>query len=148
MAEGRDDVKKLQTIADRTSDVRPSDDFTDAALDRVTMSSFERIAEATGELAPTGDFVEALMKRVSAEDDPFASIAHRTAFIRPTNDFTDVVMEAIAAPEQSWGDSMMKTARPSLFLAALAAAASIAFSWYTERTVDADLLVQSAEVAE
>lgn len=148
MAEGGDDVKKLQVIADRTSDVRPSDEFTDATLERVTLSELDRIKMATSEVEPTGDLVEAVMKKVAAEEDPFASIAQRTAHIRPTDDLTDAVMADITSASQGWSDSMMRTARPSLFFAAVAAAASIAFSWYTERSVEVDVLVQSSEVAE
>ena len=79
--------------------------------------------------------------------DPFAAIAHKTAHIRPTDDLTDAVMLAVAEPANAWGDSVMRAARPSLFFASIAAAAAIALSWYTERSIQVDTLVQ-AEVAE
>lgn len=157
MADGRDSQHKLQEIAEATGDLRPTDDFTRATLERVLAAEAPEgllvsLGEATRELAPADPFTDAVMARIGAlapssstsGADPFAALAAATAHLRPADTFTDAVMAEVA-PQAGLSDGILRAARPTLFVAAFAAAACLLVSWVAERDYDDVSMAASIE---
>ncbi|NUP05535.1 MAG: hypothetical protein HOW73_05695 [Polyangiaceae bacterium] len=167
MAEGRDENRRLSVIADRTSDIRPSDEFPEATMERLLLTELTRAGVETSGIEVEPSFTDALMARIasvdasqaaSGSDEDAASvlrgIAERTQAIRVQDGFSDAVMVAVRqAPRRANNgrsllpEGLMRTAPHTLLFASLAAAACLLLSWYTQREVDADI-VSSADVAE
>ncbi|MBK8941605.1 MAG: hypothetical protein IPM79_29375 [Polyangiaceae bacterium] len=160
MGKGQEVDDKLGAIAAATEDLRPSDELTRATLDRVLAaepveSSLLQLGDATRAIAPADTFTDAVMARILGSvadapvgDDAFASIAARTAHLRPQDGFTDAIMAEVA-PGGTLSDGILRSARPSLLVAAFAAAACLVVSWLAERDyAQESMAVTAAEVSE
>jgi hypothetical protein len=145
MDEDRESKEKLAAIGVATEDVRPSlvPDIADAVLARISVSddALDRISRATEDLDVSPRLSDATLELVELEQR-LSQIAASTATVTPSRDFTDAVVRRIERQRRSsvFPDGMMRSARSSLFVAALAAAAAVALSWYTEEDAAADVI--------
>lgn len=150
MAEGRDNKKKLERLSVMTSDLHPTDELTDSTMEVVQVAELGRIGRET-ELVGLGSsdaLTAAILASVEAARDPLDGFAARTSGLQVQDGFTDSVMSAVTAYRGSvFPEGMMRTARPSLLFAAVAAAACVLLSWYTQQSVEQDA-ISNADVFE
>lgn len=145
MDDDRDSKDKLAEIGVATDDVRPSlvPDIADAVLARISVSddALDRISRATEDLDVSPRLSDATLELVELEQR-LSQIAASTNTVTPSRDFTDAVVRRVQKQRGAgvFPDGMMRSARSSLFVATLAAAAAVALSWYTEEDVAADVI--------
>jgi hypothetical protein len=169
MAERREERAKLEALTSATDDLRPSDDFTDAIMARVsgaldsgvTVDSatdeseepFATLARATAELEPSAAMSDAIMVAVLSEKtlealSPNAreSVLERalrlTTDLEPSEGFAASVMAALPklTSRRPWAEAVTRSSRSVLFFAAAVAAACVLFCTYTEQRLDADVV--------
>jgi len=152
MDEDAELLEKLGALARSTADIQARPALSDSIMAAVFEDAGEplaRISLATAEIEPEERLSDAVMARVeAAEASPtsferrprftFDEIARATAEVRPPIDFTDAVMAKLpkVGARKGFADGLMRSARATLLVAGFAAAASVVFSWYTERSAD------------
>lgn len=133
MGEERENRRRLERISLNTEEIRAGEAFTDAAMEAVQRDELDRLRAATDRISASPDLSDAVMARVLAASDPLEELAERTAELRVEDGFVDAVMDEIGERKSILPDGIMKTARPSILMASLAAAACLLLSWYAER---------------
>lgn len=149
----------LAPLAAATEGLTPPDDFSDAVMARVmaldaVISRPPVDVSSASEVATSDD----------SDDDVLLHARRATADLYPSGGFTDAVLAAIAdepalsaqdVPRVSVielvtgsRDEVLRSARPGLLFAAIAAAACLMLSWYTQRDFDTQLMRQAEIAAE
>ncbi|WP_437675679.1 hypothetical protein [Sorangium sp. So ce131] len=141
----------------------PDRDDDRTALDR----DLARLAAATARLDADDRFTDAVMRAAAPAGeraaapagDPFAEVARlarATKGLAPDAGFTDAVLRAVrAAPlpapaRPAVADGIVRAGRAAVVLTALAAAASVAFSFQSQRQFDTAIMasVDTLEASE
>ncbi|AUX48679.1 hypothetical protein SOCE26_102200 [Sorangium cellulosum] len=123
----------------------PDRDDDRTALDR----DLARLAAATARLDADDHFTDAVMRAAAPAGDPLAEVARlarATEGLAPDAGFTDAVLRAVrAAPlpapaRPAVADGIVRAGRAAVVLTALAAAASVAFSFQSQRQFDTAIM--------
>jgi hypothetical protein len=152
-------LDRLRALAEATEDMHPTSEVTDAVMTALDAGEADalgerlaRMAAATTELDADEALGDSVMAAVDPIDSALARAARRTATLLPSHDIGAAVVDAIAAERvrTPWPQALMRSAYAALTVATVAAAASVALSFYTQRELDADVMaaVDSVEVAE
>lgn len=106
----------------------------------------ERLAGATSGIEPDDRFTSAILEavaRVKPAADPLAGIARATSSMEPGAGLADEVLARAArvrprarAEGASWLDGVVRTGPMAVGLAAALAAASVAFFWSSQSSLD------------
>jgi hypothetical protein len=159
MTVGERELERLRALAEATEQVRPSDGFVDAVMAALSAGTaaepdeqLARTSAATADLDVDPALGDSVMAALDPSDGALERAARATADLRPDEALTGAVMRAVAAAagRTAWPHAVGRSARAVLVAASLAAAASVALSFYTQRELDADVMatVDSIEVAE
>lgn len=164
-----DEEEALDRISITTASIEPEVRLSDAVMVHVAAGDFsdlDRLAVATASLDVGGDFTDAIMRAVlveSAAAEPsqqdvtaHASSEQAVAIVdlRPSLSSAGAGRESRLSstgrssrtsrrskPPVSTLVPKRNTARATFLFAAFAAAASVMFTWYTQRTIDTDTIV-------
>lgn len=163
-AHEEEEEEALERISVTTASIEPELRLSDAVMLQVEphdFSQLSRLAQATSSLDVGGDFTDSIMRAVLAEPAAQQDVTAHAASsevvvdLRPSlasGEGVSRVSRHSSAGRASRTSRRSKppvsrllpkrnTARATFVFAAFAAAASVMFSWYTQRTVDTDTIV-------